>query len=675
MAKFNKEYKQNRKLKTGKKVLDGLTGTQYGPDGNPIISSTTQQSNPFGSNPNYLGADANSGNYSTPETGMSNSNNIGQYAGIATAAGVAGANYAKTYNDPNASLSDKTAAGRQGVGQIAGSINPVVGGIINGVNAIAKPIKNNAEKMDSQGNLQNQSGAQAGAIVGNFLSPSTLATTISSGKWDLTGKKYANSLEADAKQEIWDAGAADREAAKMERNKYYTFENGGNLTRYENGGKHSESPHGGIPIGPDSLVEEGETRGMENTPTKDYIYSDTLKVPGKKYTYAKASKMIENKYSKRDNDKMSKEAMEKEITSLMHSQEELREGMINKAYKKAYKCGGKIKRAYGGPINPITGLPEQFVGPRATQENYNNGFGVDNTDLINATTDLGQAAAFGSNAVNRNDGTNQLDLTANTVRDYTVAPTGFVPKYNPYSKSLKPFALDDNKFADLNMNPGQVVPENSPNSVSGSPTTSRTPMINNFENPNLYNAGNFMGGLYDIGRGVKGGDAVNYDRVNPEMVDYSASREMNRRDSKEGFKNVQRELRNVNNPGQYLSLITQNAAQRDKALFDSNTKSYESEKNQNVAARNQSKYFNAQVQKQEADARQMEKDIASNTVQKGMADFGEALAGTGRDKAAVISQAEAKKFIGSVDYSPITDKKGKIVGYKHKSSNKTYKIQ
>jgi hypothetical protein len=778
MAKYSKQYKQNRKIKTGKKVLDGL---ETGPDGNPIINNT---SSPFGANPNYLGTDASSGNYSdgyTGETYNNNQMNAGQYAAIGTAAATAGANYAQAYNDPNASLSDKSEAGRTGAAQIAGSINPVVGGIISGANAIAKPIKTNAERTDSQGNLVNQKGAQAGAIAGNFLSPSTLATTISEGKWDLTGKKYATSLEADAKAKIDEANAPMIAAAEAEKNKYYTFESGGNLTRYETGGKHSESPHGGIPIGPTSLVEEGETRGMENTPTKDYIYSDTLKVPGKKYSYAKASKMIESKYSKRDNDKMSKEAMEREITSLMHSQEELREGMMNKAYKKAFggelndptvassfdpmtlkhqlgkgekgyspkqliEMGYKPGKSEGEYITPqgdytyykpqpfvetpiqanpvpkptytynqhpwerqgnldynkkVNGVPTFMYGgkmqhggtdetsflqdvekdkrtiPFETPGYYNNGFGVDNTNMNNAVNDLGQAFSAGPNAVNNFDNTNKLALTANTARGY-VPPTGYVPKYNPYAKSLKPFNLNDNKFSNMDMNPGNnVTPENKINTpIVNSPNNTDSNIgSNNVNDLNLYNAGNFMGGLYDIGRGIKGGDPVNYERVNPELVDFSASREMNRRDSKEGFKNMQKELRNVNNPGQYLSLITQNAAQRDKSLFDSNTKSFENEKNINVGARNQSKYFNAQVQKQEADARQMEKDIASNTLQSGIADFGEAFAGTGRDKAAVVSQAESKKFIGSTDYSPIKDKKGKIVGYKHKSSNKTYKIE
>ena len=132
----------------------------------------------------------------------SSGNNYGQYAATGMAAGLAGANYASVYNDPNATTSDKATAGRNGVASVAGTVSPVVGGIIGMANTIAAPIKKNAESMDSEGNLQNQRGAQAGAIVGNFLSPSTLATTISEGKWSLNGKAYTDSLESDAKAKI-----------------------------------------------------------------------------------------------------------------------------------------------------------------------------------------------------------------------------------------------------------------------------------------------------------------------------------------------------------------------------------------------------------------------------------------------------------------------------------------
>lgn len=56
---------------------------------------------------------------------------------------------------------------------------------------------------------------------------------------------------------------------------------GGNMTTiYENGGTHEENPNGGIPIGDNSLVEEGEVRfdyKDKNKNLKSYIFSNKLK--------------------------------------------------------------------------------------------------------------------------------------------------------------------------------------------------------------------------------------------------------------------------------------------------------------------------------------------------------------------------------------------------------------
>lgn len=213
-----------------------------------------------------------------------------------------------------------------------------------------------------------------------------------------------------------------------------------------------------------------------------------------------------------------------------------------------------------------------------------------------------------------------------------------------------------------------------------------------FDSNRLYNTGNFMAGLYDIYRGSKGGDAVNYERVNPdlvkpELVNYEASRNLQRRDIGEGFRNTQEQLRNINNPAEYRASLIQTAGQRDKLMSDSTAKSFENELNTNATikgranefnagAKNQGKYFNASTQRAEADARQMEKDEASNTLQRGLSQTGEAIAGTGRDRAYRVSQEDAKKYLGTGEFKPAYDDKGKEVKgyYRHAATNKLYKI-
>jgi hypothetical protein len=124
------------------------------------------------------------------------------------------------------------------------------------------------------------------------------------------------------------------------------FAEGGNLdplTTFDEGGKHSENPLGGIPQGQNAqggmnLVEEGETK----LNSKDYIFSDTLKVDkdtvaefnlpktmiGK--TFADASKKMNRPDSRRINDSIEKKAKERDLNALMEAQEVFKEKEVAK---------------------------------------------------------------------------------------------------------------------------------------------------------------------------------------------------------------------------------------------------------------------------------------------------------------------------------------------------------
>ena len=126
----------------------------------------------------------------------------------------------------------------------------------------------------------------------------------------------------------------------------YMFAEGGNLdllTTFDEGGKHSENPLGGIPQGQNAqggmnLVEEGETK----LNSKDYIFSDTLKVDkdiatefnlpktmvGK--TFADASKKMNRPDSRRVNDSIEEKAKEKDLNALMEAQEVFKQKEVAK---------------------------------------------------------------------------------------------------------------------------------------------------------------------------------------------------------------------------------------------------------------------------------------------------------------------------------------------------------
>ena len=137
-----------------------------------------------------------------------------------------------------------------------------------------------------------------------------------------------------------------------EMNSFYSslpgnyYANGGNmkqLTEFNEGGTHEQNPLGGIPQGmnPDgqpNLVEQGETK----LDSKNYIYSDSLKVDkniatqfnlsksdvGK--TFADVSKRMNRPNSRRENDSIEKEAIKRDLDSLMNAQETFKKMEVEK---------------------------------------------------------------------------------------------------------------------------------------------------------------------------------------------------------------------------------------------------------------------------------------------------------------------------------------------------------
>ena len=98
----------------------------------------------------------------------------------------------------------------------ASAINPIVGAAWGLGDAIGEPIKNNAERLDNTGTLVDRDKAKMSAGIGSFFNPLKALTTRSSyegGFTDLTGNKYAASLEKDAQAQY----AAEQERLRLEQ--------------------------------------------------------------------------------------------------------------------------------------------------------------------------------------------------------------------------------------------------------------------------------------------------------------------------------------------------------------------------------------------------------------------------------------------------------------------------
>jgi len=113
------------------------------------------------------------------------------------------------------------------------------------------------------------------------------------------------------------------------------------ITQY-NGLTHDE---GGLPLGENTEVESGETRGTMNT--SDYIFSDSLRPDRKsKKTFADISKSIEKKYKNYNTDEFAIKAKDVELSKLMYEQEAFKKNKLEDGIQKTWA-------KYGGPINKL----------------------------------------------------------------------------------------------------------------------------------------------------------------------------------------------------------------------------------------------------------------------------------------------------------------------------------
>lgn len=262
-------------------------------------------------------------------------------------------------------------------------------------------------------------------------------------------------------------------------------------------------------------------------------------------------------------------------------------------------------------------------------------------------------------------------LTPMAVNDPAVLTGGF---QQPNLQSRSPYGMQ-NAQANIVDTSNQQLPLESP-SLMARLNNARQNIgnrISNIDKPfALSAASTFIGPAYDIYRGLKGGDEVNLERVNPELVDFTEARNLVGRQYNQAFQGTKKAIQQgtAGNAGTYLSNVGNAAYLRDKAVGDYYTQSVESEQNTNAQIRNQAKYFNAQTQAQEADLRQREKDIAKNTLSTGLYNLGYSGQNLGKDIQAKKMEPMIRSLLNTGDYQGVYDNKGNMTGIKHVGSGK-----
>ncbi len=492
---------------------------------------------------------------------------------------------------------------------------------------------------------------------------------------------------------------------------------GGRIALYDNGGKlveyqGADHEQGGIPVGNSSEVEGGENQSNGIVNSKSYKYNknlvkgllsegiDITKHMGK--TPAQAAR-IEDKRYPREDDMFTKNALKQEerngtgkyavenasklVGDAINQSEEQGETTSDNEVNEQKYGGIHIKPSHEGRFTAYkarTGKTTEEAmhssDPHVRQmanfannaKHWKHEFGGDmNQGFVPYNEFWDRKVAYLPSETQKFDIGGKLNLSNS---NENLDMNDYYNNIDPNMQSLPSITNQDlqnrNQLSSINTLNTTPIQQSKSFDIKSSNDTG------NFDYSRAIGTGaNMLGSLYDIGRGIKGGAKVNYDRVTPSTVDYSSSKAEALRSNNQTYKGMTDDIKNVNSPAMAQALKFQASGKKYQSDSDTIAKFDEMQKNTNAGIWNQSKYANAATQRAEADARQAEKDVASNTLQTGLSGLGTSIAGTTRDQGLYVSQEDAKKYIGSGDFVPFRDENSKEVKgrYLQVSTGKIYK--
>lgn len=358
------------------------------------------------------------------DTGEYNNKTIGKIAGVASDISAAAAPIVLNAVAPGAGTAAQMIGGQAGQFIDAPSTNVGQGGAGQLVNSAAPFMMayGGEIKKDNSQALQDYESFKAHVEKARQAVGTNDADALAALSLDPSKPYDSNSLAADFKklqQLRQDAGLGITEEASImfphigqqmrgSLNSMFGthFAYGGDLTKIQNGGTHEQNPNGGVPMGQNATVEEGETIAG------NYVFSDRLKVNktlAKEYnlpkkaigkSFAEVSKMFEDE--SRPSDAISKRGYEREIANLTKAQESYKT-VHDKPSGMQFNNGGDLSTSLAQLYTPeavegiLAKLQELNIDPTKplTQENINTlnevygASGVANLQNIMGTIPLG----------------------------------------------------------------------------------------------------------------------------------------------------------------------------------------------------------------------------------------------------------------------------------------------
>ena len=395
--------------------------------------------------------------------------------------------------------------------------------------------------------------------------------------------------------------------------------------------------------------------------------------------YSNKAKKIANKYKKRGEDKMAKEAMDRELSNLFALQES--DPVILEGRKQYEQSEQKKQMRTGGLIDPPYKRRNPLVSNYSLEEPLNNqefdtnlmGSMLSNIGNLNTwyntpansdgTVDLPMRKQPGSihgedvlipgaATVNSKSYSGRLlsdgSFDIGSVNTEQTTPSGMTPQGTiPISQEL----IDAHNAI---QQPGGVTSGTKSTTLPGNGTgaTGNQNMISpwgavmNSIGPAAQLAGTLINGV----------DNVNFERINPSLVDYSATQRGITRDAGNAMAtNRMNVANNARSAGQLLSNTIAGNVGINRNANEMNAKLSEMERNTNAQILNQTNAANTQIGNNEQIAREQNKAAYRQAIYGSLTDLGNIGAGFMRDNAALRAQDlqnnRALSMLGSLPYN------------------------
>ena len=212
-----------------------------------------------------------------------------------------------------------------------------------------------------------------------------------------------------------------------------------------------------------------------------------------------------------------------------------------------------------------------------------------------------------------------------------------------------------------------------PPSTPGTPPDTNKPLQTKV-NPLGYLA-SAIGPAYDVARGLKGGDPVNFDRMNTkyQYADPRGAMAAANKGLTSAYNSAKNAARNTTtSAGEYLANmgnLTSKEGMERAATMAGIKNQYDAANTQGLNQTNLTKdQYNAQIQMRESEARQQEQDAARSAVSQGLHNFGQNSLGYGQDRAMNKTQNTMLPLLAD-GYEYVMDADGKVSSRKKISTN------